>query len=119
MSWEVEYTDEFSDWWTVLNDDEQDAVAVVVTLLEQKGPMLPHPYSSGIVGSRHEHMRELRIQHKGSPYCVLCAFDPRRAAILLLGGNKTGKDRWYEETIPLADKLYDRHLAQLREEGLI
>jgi hypothetical protein len=64
-------------------------------------------------------MRELRIQHRGSPYRVLYAFDPRRAAVLLIGGDKTGNDRWYEEFVPQADKLYDVHLDELRKEGLI
>ena len=64
-------------------------------------------------------MRELRVQHQGMPYRVLYAFDPRRTAILLIGGNKTGNDRWYEEFVPRADRLYDEHLRQLREEGLL
>jgi hypothetical protein len=63
-------------------------------------------------------MRELRVQHRGRPYRVLYAFDPRRAAILLIGGDKTGDDRWYEEHVPLADRLYDEHLAALRKEGV-
>jgi hypothetical protein len=81
--------------------------------------MLSFPHSSGIEGSKHNHMRELRIQHQGDPYRVLYAFDPRRSAILLIGGNKVGKDRWYLEHIPLADQLYDEHLDQLNDEGLI
>ena len=64
-------------------------------------------------------MRELRIQHRGNPYRVLYAFDPRRTAILLIGGNKTGDDRWYDSHVPRADQLYDEHLDQLRKEGLI
>ena len=64
-------------------------------------------------------MRELRVQHRGRPYRVLYAFDPRRTAILLIGGDKTGNDRWYEEFVPLADRLYDEHIAVLRKEGLI
>ena len=64
-------------------------------------------------------MRELRIQHEGRPYRILYAFDPRRAAILLIGGDKTGNDRWYGEYIPLADRIYDEHIAQLKQEGLI
>jgi hypothetical protein len=64
-------------------------------------------------------MRELRIQHTGNPYRVLYAFDPRRTAILLLGGNKSGNDRWYEKYVPIADKLYDEHLKTLKREGLI
>jgi hypothetical protein len=64
-------------------------------------------------------MRELRIQHKGYPYRVLYAFDPRRSAILLIGGNKAGNDRWYDEVVPIADRLYDDHHKSMGEEGLI
>jgi len=64
-------------------------------------------------------MRELRIQHHGRPYRVLYAFDSRRTAILLLGGDKSGDERWYDREIPRADNLYDEHLAELRQEGLI
>lgn len=64
-------------------------------------------------------MRELRVQHGGRPLRVLYAFDPRRCAILLMGGDKTGDDRWYEVYVPLADRLYDEHLETLRKEGLI
>jgi hypothetical protein len=71
------------------------------------------------VASKHPHLRELRIQHHGEPYRVLYAFDPRRTAILLLGGNKVGNDRWYETAVPAADALYEAHLAQLKKEGLI
>jgi hypothetical protein len=62
-------------------------------------------------------MRELRVQHQGRPYRVLYAFDPRRCAILLIGGDKTGDDRWYETHVPMADMLYERHIQQLRSEG--
>lgn len=61
-------------------------------------------------------MRELRIQHKGEPYRVLYAFDPRRIAILLIGGNKGGDDRWHEKLIPKADKIYRQHLESLKQE---
>ena len=64
-------------------------------------------------------MRELRTQHAGRPFRTLYAFDPRRNAILLLGGDKTGDDRWYEVNVPVADSLYDEHLAELKKEGLI
>jgi hypothetical protein len=118
VSWDVEYTDEFGDWWEALGDEEQASVAAVVGLLEDQGPHLGFPHSSGIAASRHPHMRELRIQHRGRPYRVLYAFDSRRTAILLLGGNKAGKDRWYRDFIPEADRLYDAHLASLRREEL-
>lgn len=117
MSWEVEYLDAFEDWWNDLSESEQEDVAAYVQLLEEKGPSLPFPYSSGVESSRHHHMRELRIQHAGDPYRVLYAFDPRRTAILLIGGNKTGDDRWYDKNVPVADKLYDEYLARLNNKG--
>jgi hypothetical protein len=116
--WEVEYTDEFGDWWSRLTEAEQISVDASVRLLEERGPQLGHPHSSGIAQSRHPHMRELRIQHRGRPYRVLYAFDPRRTAILLLGGDKTGDDRWYESQVPRADRLYDEHLAALEKDGM-
>ena len=60
-------------------------------------------------------MRELRIQHQGRPYRVLYAFDPQRNAVLLIGGDKTGNEQWYETSVPLADRLYERHLIELEE----
>ena len=66
--WEVEYTYEFEEWWNALDEEEQNEVAKVVTLLEEYEPHLPFPFSSAIIGSKHSHMRELRIQHKGDPY---------------------------------------------------
>ena len=62
-------------------------------------------------------MRELRIQHEGCPYRVLYAFDPKRQAVLLIGGDKSGNDRWYEDFVPIADRLYDEHLAELEREN--
>ena len=119
MAWDVEYTDVFGQWWETLTEAEQESVAATVGLLEEEGPHLAFPYSSGIESSRHGHMRELRIQHAGRPYRALYAFDPRRCAILLLGGDKTGNDRWYDRFVPIADKLYDEHLNTLEKEGLV
>ena len=101
----------------MVDEDRQDSVDVVVKLLEVRGPRLPFPFSSGIVGSRHGNLRELRIQHRGEPLRVFYAFDPRRAAILLIGGSKQGDGRFYERMIPVADKLFDDHLEGLRLEA--
>ncbi len=117
MTWEVEYTDEFGEWWASLTEAEQASVAASVGLLEARGPNLGHPHSSSINGSRHGHMRELRTQHGGRPLRTLYALDPRRMAILLIGGDKTGDDRWYDVNVPIADRLYDEHLVQLNCEG--
>ncbi|MDX2042130.1 MAG: type II toxin-antitoxin system RelE/ParE family toxin [Acidobacteriota bacterium] len=119
MAWEVEFTDEFEEWWDSLTGDEQDSVDISVGMLEEFGPNLEFPRSSGINGSKHGQMRELRIQHKGDPYRILYAFDPRRAAILLIGGNKAGDNNWYERFVPIADKLYDKHLETLKKEGAL
>lgn len=115
--WEVEYTNEFGGWWEDLAEGEQIDIAASVRLLEQYGPNLKFPHSSGINGSKHPHMRELRVQHKGRPYRILYAFDPKRVAILLIGGDKTGNNRWYEEYVPVADDLYDVHIETLKKEG--
>jgi hypothetical protein len=119
MPWVVEYTDAFEAWWETLGSAAQDDVAAVVGVLEQRGPRLPFPYSSAIAGSRHGHMRELRVQSGGDPLRVFYAFDPRRVAILLVGGSKVGNGRFYERMIPRADQLYDDHIDELRREGLI
>ena len=82
----------------------------------EAGPALGFPYSSGIQNSQFNHMRELRIQHDGRPYRILYAFDPVRAAFLILGGDKTGDGRWYERMVPKADVIYAEYLKTLRGE---
>jgi hypothetical protein len=116
--WEIEYTDEFGDWWSILDIPVKEDIEEIVNMLKDREPNLQFPHSSGVTGSIYPHMRELRIQHKGEPYRIFYAFDPRRCAILLIGGNKTGKDRWYKKFIPIADKLYKEHLETLKREGL-
>ena len=59
------------------------------------------------------------MQSGGRPLRVFYAFDPRRRSILLIGGDKTGNDRFYEEYVPVADDLYDEHLEELPKEGLM
>jgi hypothetical protein len=115
VAWEIEFSDEFGGWWDGLTAAEQKSVDYTVRLLQEDGPNLRMPHSSGVEMSRHSHMRELRIQHEGRPYRVLYAFDPRRAAMLLIGGDKTGNNRWYAEYVPVADAIYDRHLDALKQ----
>ncbi len=118
MRCDVEYTDEFENWWNTLTAEEQAVVDAYVKMLEEFGVGLGFPYSSDIRGSKYA-LRELRPQHQGRPYRVLYAFDPRRMAILLIGGDKTGNKRWYDEFVPIADKIYRRHLEDLKNERLI
>lgn len=119
MTWNVEVTDECKAWLEQLSEADFDAVDYSVDLLTEHGPQLEHPHSSKINGSRHAHMRELRVQSGGRPIRIFYAFDPRRSAILLIGGEKSGDRRFYERMIAIADELYDVHLAELRTEGLI
>jgi hypothetical protein len=116
---EVEFTDEFEAWFNGLGDAEQDAVAFSVELLRETGPSLGRPHVDTVKNSKHGNMKELRTQFKGKPYRTFFAFDPRRSAILLVGGDKTGDKRFYERMIPIADKLYDTYLEEIRKEGLI
>jgi hypothetical protein len=117
VAFDVEYTEEFRVWYEdTLAIAEQRSVTQVVEMLENAGPNLRYPHSSGIFGSKFRHMRELRIQHEGRPYRILYAFDPRRAALLLIGGDKTGDDRWYEKMLPRADEIYERHLNEIKRE---
>lgn len=119
MTWNVEYTDEFEKWWGGLTEAAQEDIAAIVGLLAEHGPTLPFPHSSGIESSKHTHMRELRVQHKGEPIRIFYAFNPLRTAILLIGGIKTGNNDFYEEMVPEADRLYDVHLVELRKERLL
>lgn len=118
MASEVEYTDEFGAWWEMLTDLEQDMVTAAVNRLLEYGPTLGRPYVDTIQGSRYANMKELRP--RGGAIRILFAFDPRRVAILLLGGDKTGQWRaWYDTAVPIADHLYGRYLDELKQEGLL
>jgi hypothetical protein len=102
-----------------LSEAEQEDVAVKVKLLEKAGPALGRPHADSLAKqSEYTNMKELRVVHRGDVYRVLFAFDPRRVAVLLLGGRKPDQ-KWYKTAIPAADKLYGEHLAQLKREGLI
>lgn len=117
--WAVEYTNEFEACWNTLTQDQQDALTDRVTLLAENGPNLKRPVVGEITSSRHPHMKELRVTAAGA-LRVLFAFDPRRNAILLIGGDKSGQwKQWYQKAIPLADDLYDEHINELLAEGLI
>jgi hypothetical protein len=119
MRWEVEYTDQFEKWWDSLSETQWEELGAAIEKLEERGPGLGRPLVDTISTSRHHNMKELRPVASGNVR-VLFVFDPRRHAILLVGGDKTGRWRsWYDEYIPIADDLYDEYLRELREEGLL
>jgi hypothetical protein len=113
MAFEVEYTDEFEEWWDGLNVDEQKSVRESVEMLEIHGPTLARPHADTLKGSAFPNLKELRVQHEGRPYRVFFAFDPRRMAMLLIGGDKTGNNRFYEEMVPKAEAIYAQHLIEI------
>ena len=116
MPWPVEVTNDFEAWYGSLGEIDREAVNAAVDALEKRGPSLGRPLVGEIAGSRHGHLKELRIR----TIRILFCFDPRRTAILLIGGDKRGAWKaWYREAIPLADELYDEYLAELCREGLI
>ncbi|CAN5676038.1 hypothetical protein BH24CHL1_BH24CHL1_14540 [soil metagenome] len=96
MEWEVEYTDEFNAWWILLDEDTQEEINSAVANLANIGPTLGRPLVHTIKGSRHSNMKELRIESMR----ILFALDPRRMAILLIGGDKRGRwNAWYAEML--------------------
>jgi len=116
MAWEIEFTDEFGQWWNGLTEDAQDDVSFGVNLLREHGPALTRPDADTVRGSDFPNMRELRVQHEGRPYRVLYAFNPRRTGILLIGGDKTRNPRRYQEFVPKADAISAEHLREIGEE---
>lgn len=113
MTWEVEVSDEFREWYNSLNEDEWDSINGGVDMIETYGPDLGRPYADAVHGSQFPNMKELRVQHRGRPYRILFAFDPRRTAYLILAGDKTGNPRWYIEAVRRADAIYERHLREI------
>jgi hypothetical protein len=106
MAWEVEYTDEFAQWWDNLSEREQTAVDSCVRQLEDLGPVLPFPHSSDVKGSRHGVMRELRVQSGGKPIRIFYAFDEERTALLLIGGRKGSNNRWCTSRIACSTNIW-------------
>lgn len=108
---EVLGTAEFEKWFLGLGDADARAVARGVGILENRGPTLGFPHSSALAGSRYA-LRELRVQSSGRPLRIVYAFDRRRQAVLILGGDKTGDDRFYTWMIPKAEANWEQYLQE-------
>jgi hypothetical protein len=115
MPWEIEYSDEFEQWWDGLDIAEQDSIDSSMIMLIERGPELGRPHADKLQGAKYSNLKELRVQHEGRPYRILFVFDPRRVGYLLIGGDKTGNPRWYDEFIPVAEKIYAQHLKEIDE----
>ena len=111
--WNVLLDDEFAAWLNDLNESEIVEILANVELLRERGPNLGRPYVDTVKSSNFANMKELRIQIAGDPWRILFAFDPKRSAFLVVGGNKRGVKRWYKVHVPIADERFRRHLERL------
>lgn len=116
MSWNVEIGDEFDPEFDELREDVQTEILALAKLLQQFGPRLSRPRVDTLKGSSHANMKELRFNAEDGVWRVAFAFDPRRKAILLVAGDKSGggEKKFYRELIRKADERFDAHLARLK-----
>jgi len=117
MKWNIIFDPDFKIWFYQQEQGLQDETFAVLSVLGELGPKLGRPRVDTLEGSTFQNMKELRIQYQGEPWRILFAFDPKRQAVLLVGGNKTGNKRWYKENIPITDKRYRKYLEILKEEN--
>jgi hypothetical protein len=113
MEWDIQLDEDFAAWLAGLEAGLRDEIIAHANLLREHGPQLGRPYVDTLEGSEFPNMKELRVQYRGDPWRILFAFDPRRSAILLVGGNKRGDKRWYKKHLPIADARFRHHLERL------
>ena len=118
VRWAVSFHDEFDSEFDDLSEAVLDEMLAHASLLEQFGPQLGRPRVDTLKGSRHANMKELRFDAADGVWRVAFAFDPKRKAILLVAGDKSGgsEKRFYRQLIARADKRFDGHLARLKKE---
>ena len=116
VSWVID-VELITDWLAGLDDRSHELVIAALELLAERGPLLGRPLVDTVISSRHNNMKELRPGSAGrTELRALFAFDPQRAAIMLVAGNKQGRwKRWYDQNIPIADDLFDTHLNKLKQ----
>lgn len=114
--WTVTTTDEFDGWFADLVADGQVEVIAKVELLKLFGPKLGRPHADTLKGSKHANLKELRADTHSQVLRIAFAFDPDRSAILLVGGDKSGRGqkRFYKQLLNKAEQLYDAHLAKIK-----
>jgi hypothetical protein len=114
--WIVLFTPRFDAW---LQDQEvglQEKILADLTNLETYGPKLSRPHADTVKGSKHNNMKELRVQYSGRPIRAFFAFDLKRRAIVLCAGDKSNDKRFYDTMIRTADDEFTAHLAVKEEE---
>jgi len=121
MAWEVSLHPEVEAWYLGLCKSDPETADLIEDAIDQlvnEGPTLRRPLADRLKGSRYHNMKELRPPSSGtSEIRLLYAFDPRREAIFLVAGDKSGNwEGWYREAIPLADERFAEHLGKLGEQ---
>jgi len=118
VNWVVEVGDEFEPEFDALHADVRIEILAMARLLQQFGPQLKRPRADTLNGGRHANMKELRFSAGDGEWRVAFAFDPKRKAILLVAGDKSGvgEKRFYRELIRKADDRFDAHLARMKRE---
>lgn len=118
MSWDVEFDPAFDPEFEALPAEVQDELLAHAKLLETFGPTLGRPRVDTLNGSRHANMKELRFDAANGVWRAAFAFDPRRRAIVLVAGDKSGvgERRFYKALIRKADERFDAHLDRLKKE---
>ena len=108
MAWEIEATDEYDTWFLEQSNDSQASIRMKVELLREYGPHLPRPHADTLKGSKLNNLKELRTQTEKHVFRVAFIFDEKRKAILLIGGDKKGKDekRFYRNLIKQVEEIY-------------
>src|ERR1700678_2479554 len=117
MKWELEFHKDFDPEFNGLPDEVQNAILAHALLLEQFGPQLGRPRVDTLKGSRHANMKELRFDAADGVWRVAFAFDPKRNAVLLIAGDKSGggEKRFYRRLIAKADERFDEHLSRAQD----
>lgn len=116
--WTVELADEFEPEFNNLHEEVSIEILALSRLLQEIGPQLGRPRVDTLNGSRHANMKELRFSAADGEWRVAFAFDPKRKAILLVAGDKSGmsEKRFYRQLIAKADERFDTHLNRLKRE---
>lgn len=120
MQWILVCSTEFEAWLNAQTEALQDATLTNLRILEEFGPTLGRPKVDTLKGSNLKNLKELRFEFDRAPIRVLFAFDPNRQALIILAGDKSSDKRWYEKSIPTAEKIFLRHITQLKiDEGKV
>lgn len=119
--WEVVFDDDFrNDEFGSMDAEQRRSLIAAAHALEKSGPAAGRPLIGTLDNAKHPNMKELRYDaHEGTQvWRAAFAFDPQRKAIVLVAGDKQGKDeeRFYKALLKKANKRYGKHVERLKAE---